>query len=342
LFSTDGLILALRLAYLLFTLAIGTCAVVVLRKVVPWRYLVGGALAYVAIVPLSLPTLSYNTLAAGFLSLGATLGACYLFANPRPALPAIAGVCHALAAVAYPSLVLAGPVFAVGLWLAGRRGGRPALAYALGFVCTLGAFGALVVWLGVGNVARSWSFTRSYAMFGGGSAKLHWWAHSILVWSIHALPLSVALVIAVLALRRSGRWQRVCLALLPVSGLTLLLYGHHDSRAEIFVILFAVFAWLFVATQSRSSGTKVALVAWLLAPCTAAGVLTAYTSANGLMSAAIGLAPLVLLSGVWLWPPGSREDGRDAPGRWTRWLPVAAAVSPFSGLWSTGTLRFLT
>lgn len=345
LFSNHGLILALRQAYFLFVAGVGIVAFFALRRVVHWPYLLAGGLAYLSLVPLSLPTLSYDTLSAGLLTYGVLFGLRHLLAK-RSRLSLLAGgCCHGLAAVAYPPIAVAGPVFAAGMWVAASAGrsqtkhgvhrlrdGLPsALWYGLGFAAVLIVFGVFLLSIGMQSVLDSVSYTRSIATFGGGVDKLRWIAVDTVRLATIWLPLTVPLVAAVvLAGRRRRRLRDVLILLVPASGVFLVVTGLSAPyvSAMKFVILFAVYAWLAVCVQLKGSVSRRILIWWGLVPVTAVGAATAYTSSNGLISAAIGLAPMLLLGSVAASLSNSwavAESGPGISGRRT-WLPVVSAI----------------
>jgi hypothetical protein len=83
--------------------------------------------------------------------------------------------------------------------------------------------------------------------------------------------------------------------------------------------ILALYLFLFIPVSRREAGAK--LVIWVWAPAVIAGVMTAYTSALGLQNSAVGLAPTLMLCGLFLaWSLVAAFDG-------TPWLAMAALVA---------------
>jgi hypothetical protein len=104
--SQDGLVVALRHAC--FALVAGAAALCVLlsRRVVTQPWLLIAELGYMVPVPFSVASLSYSTLAAGFLTYGFVRGLFFLVTVRASPLIFAAGMCHAMAAAAYPPVML--------------------------------------------------------------------------------------------------------------------------------------------------------------------------------------------------------------------------------------------
>jgi len=364
-FSSEGLILALRMAYLLFVAGIGALAFILLRRVVRWPYLLGGGLAYMCIVFLSIPTLSYNTLSAGFLTYGVLFGLGHLVAERGRWSLVASGCCLGLAGVAYVPLLAVGPVFAAGMWLAasgGRRrttadapstrvGLRSALWYGVGLAAVLALFGALVLIFGVQHFLDAIAYTRSLSSFGGGAGKLRWLAVDATRLVTAGLPLTILLVVgALLAGRRRRGLRDLLIALVPATGILLVVMAQlrdplvalvpatgallpvWGQYAPVFAsklaILFAVYTWLVVCLQLERSSPRWTLFWWGLVPATAAGAITGYTSSNGLINAAVGLAPLLILGPVAASFSEDQDLAEARPAARSRRLvlPIASAI----------------
>ena len=62
--------------------------------------------------------------------------------------------------------------------------------------------------------------------------------------------------------------------------------------------LAAPYLYLFVPAERREDGAR--LLLWIWAPALLVGAMTAYTSADGFVHAAVGLLPGVVASGLFL------------------------------------------
>ena len=322
--SQDGLILALRHAYFAFVCGVAALSVLLLRRVVPWPWLLAGGLGYMSLVPFSLPTLSYNTLAAGFLAYGFIVGLNYLIVSHAKPLLCVTGFCHGMAAVAYPPLLLVLPLYAIvlGLLRPGTRI-RCAVYYALGALFVLSVWGAVMLIIGIDNVSHAFAFNREMAAGTAGAAGTASKLREVLLigpanWAARVAPAALLAIVAILAGRKRRSLRRWCLGLIPVAGLCLLATGDQSPFLSVpfyrsvllywsgpfcywsvlYIILLALYAWLVALYELEPSDTRRCLFLWGLVPALCAGVVTAYSSANGFVSAWVGLAPSVLIACV--------------------------------------------
>ena len=308
--STSGLILALRLVYFVFVFGIAVASLACLRRIVRWPWLLAGGLAYLSLVPFSLPTLSYNTLAAGFLSYGVILGIAHMLGSGRAWLMFAAGLCHALAIAAYPTLLIVAPVFALALWKAKPKSARRSLIlYTAGLAVALVPYAVVLRAFGIHNILNVYSFNSQVHGFGGLSkiAALYrsaiGWAASVAV----AVPLVAGVVIA--GTRRPVLRRRF-LALVPFAGLCLLLTRTPPvTWAVSYLILLGVWSWLTVLYDiDPAEAAKRCLILWGLIPATVAAAVTSYSSTNGFLAAWVGCAPMIMVGCVAAslsWPPHS-------------------------------------
>ena len=84
-----------------------------------------------------------------------------------------------------------------------------------------------------------------------------------------------------------------------------------------YVIVYAFLApylYLFIPRERRMTGAQ--LLIWVWAPALVAGAMTAYTSASGYLDSAVGLAPAVVVSGLFLcWALEAVGRGRRTSAR---------------------------
>ncbi|MGD0997979.1 MAG: hypothetical protein ABR941_06635, partial [Thermoleophilia bacterium] len=213
-----------------------------------------------------------------------------------------AGVAQALAALAYPTLVLALPVTAACLACStpGRR--RRALrAWALGAGATLVAEALLLASFGVGNVLRCvhYQLTGWHTVNGASGAAKLWDVAAGATRHVELFPLVVVAALALwLAYRR---WPAARLALV-LTPLALLPFGEQlVSGADGFGVIYGLAApyfYLFVPIERRALATR--LLVWGYLPALAAGLVSGYSSANGWLQMDVGLLPAMVLSGVFL------------------------------------------
>jgi len=352
--SQDGLVLALRHAYFAFVGGVSILSVLLLRRVVAWPWLLAGGLGYMSLAPFSVPSLSYNTLAAGFLAYGFIFGLNYLVVSHARPLLCLTGFCHAMAAVAYPPLLLVLPVFAIvlGLLRPGARA-RNVVWYGAGALLVLSVGGALILIIGPSNVLHAFSFNRemaaSAASAASGSAKLK---EVLLVGPVHlaarVAPAALLAIVAIVAGRKRSGLRRWCIALIPVAGLCLLATGDESLFRSapivrsvllywsgpfcywsvLYIILLALYSWLVALYEIEPSDVRRCLVLWGLVPAVCAGVITAYASANGFVSSWVGLAPSVLIAciatGLAARPSAALTER--TPAAWIQLAPVTAVL----------------
>jgi len=322
-----GLVLYTRHLYLLLMVGVAVVVFLLLRRLVRWELALLVASLCVTFIPWATPQLSYNTMALAFLTLSAALGASVVVVGGRRRLAVASGAALGLAVVAYPSLLFITPFWAVLLAFAhgtrtttllatgrlghdaqrsapetGRSAWRTVSGWTLGGLLVLVPVGLLSLSYGPHVLAASVRSTMegakaSHQLGGaakaiavvGGYERLIAWRPSLLVG---------ALVIYLVY----RRWPLVGRALLLTTPVALWLAAQRPELwASGYVIIFAFLApwlFLFVPAARRRPGAQLLVCVW--APSMIAGAMTAYTSAAGYVSSAVGFAPSVFVSGLFL------------------------------------------
>jgi hypothetical protein len=374
-YDPAGLVLYTRHLYLGLMVAVAVVALLVLRRLVRWELALLVSLPIATLVYRATPQLSYDTLAAAFLTLGAVLGVAVVVGGMSRWWLFASGVAYGLGVIAYPTLLFVAPFVAVCLALAlgegavgmlatfsvasageadsltagresGRRAWRAVSAWVLGGLVVVAPFGLYVLSFGVRTLERCWEYTVHAAQGTdvlGGAPKAVGVAGDFLHFVVSA-PYVLAALLAVYVLYRfRPGWGRAALVLLP---LVLLRAGRHAGLdAAGYVIVYGVLAaylYLFLPEQRRDTAAR--LLYWVWVPALLAGAMTAFTSSAGYRSAAVGLLPAVLASGLFLaWAleavatraeplaagPGSasRPDAASpTPGRSAPWLALVALL----------------
>ncbi len=116
--DATGIFLYMRYLYLAFVVAVSAAVFLWLRTQVRWQIALACAAVATAFVFWNVTDLTYNTLAAGFLTLGFVLGLWVVVGGRGWRFALAAGVCHALAVIAYPTLLFIMPFVAVAFVLA--------------------------------------------------------------------------------------------------------------------------------------------------------------------------------------------------------------------------------
>ena len=297
--GVDGVVLFVRNLQFLFSLLVGAAVFVSLREVLrSGSAALLAAVCAVAFVPFDIHGLSYNTLGGGLFTAGLLLAY-----RPRGWRLVAAGLCHALAVFAYPSLVLA---VAVGFLL--RVGWEPArwrkeiVSFALpAFVVAAAAFGAVVADAGLHNVVTGYRRSSDYLGHSGSAGKLvdvlhHQWT-TLHYWYL-VFPALALLGLAWVARRRLAP---LLLVALPVLVLPVSIGDALDSYTATleYVAHYGALALpLLVLVWRRPEARRLFAAVWL--PALVAGLTTAWSSNNGGVNFGVGFLPAVFVTTVLL------------------------------------------
>jgi hypothetical protein len=326
----DGIIMYTRHLYLIMTLCVAAATFVALRRLLRWQFAMLVATLYVTFVFIARPQLSYNTMGMAFLTLGVAFGLLGILSREggrgrlRPidrraaGWLAAAGLMHGLAAFAFPTLWIMPVVYAAALALTlrlqrrdgslpGVAPGRAPTLRALGAYCG----GAAVVLLAEAGVllAFGWAnlhYSFSYSYAGAQSiGQAGGWPKFVKVFGelvryFWGRPYFLAAGLALYLVLR--RWPHLARSLLILLPLPLYVAGHYYFLQEggfaiVFVFL-APYLYLFLPPERRAAGRL--LLLWAVAPALLAGIVTAWTSADGYQHAAVGLFPGFMASGAFL------------------------------------------
>lgn len=347
-----GLVLYERHLYLALAVVAAACVFLLARRSLSASLAGLVAAPVVTVVLFETPQLTANTLGALLLVTGAALGAiAVLHGTRRYAL--YAGIAFGLACVAYPTVGLMMPF--VGVFLAfgvgertvvilaqgtswrlpsgeidpsGRRAWRVLSAWTLGGVLVAAPVAALVVALaGVANLRRCWDYTIALARQLdqlGGTGKAVEVAAGFVGLLVDQWYLVVAAAVSLLVFRvrpGAGRWLLLLAA--PALWVTATTSPLHAAGAVIAYAIAAPYLYLYVPAERREDGAR--LLLWVWAPALLVGAMTAYTSADGSVHAAVGLLPGMVASGLFLaWGLAPLRRGGGAP--WPAVVGLAAVV----------------
>jgi hypothetical protein len=350
--GTDAAGLVLFGRHLNLGIAIGAAACVVLlaRRSLPAVLSALVAAPVVTVVLFETPQVTANTLAALLLAAGAALGGVTVLGGSRRYALA-AGVAYGLAGIAYPTLLLMAPF--VGVFLAGsvgdrgtgmlargalpssgpgatgRSAWRAVSSWALGLTCVVIPALALVTGIaGVSNLRRSWHYTLGVAETLdqlGGASKAVEVTSSFFALLTGEWYIVVAALVSLLVFRArpsAGRW--LLLLTPPALWVTATTGGLRAAGAAIVFALAAPYLYVFVPRRRREDGAR--LLVWIWPPALLLGAMTAYTSADGLERAAVGLFPGLVLSGLFLAWGLQPLRLRDGGAPWPAALGLAAVV----------------
>lgn len=278
------------------------------------------ALAY---VPFNIFGLSYNTIASLASMTGAVLLAGACLDRGRPSRVFFATLALALACFAYPTLSIAiGPCLLLALAqirrLKGAAIGRQALIWCLAAVSVSAA---LALWqlISVGGLDALdgvFALNQALAAQGGGAVKIARLAKEAAVQKVYLTGLLVLLAGITLAYARlgGGRWILIASGLFGPLLLALHQLHVHDKEPQTSASFVLSAMGLAAPFALRSVRGRVLEDRWVsLSLVTAlsvlSGVTVAWSSANGLHNAALGLLPaaLIFLGGLQLLGPISEQ-----------------------------------
>jgi hypothetical protein len=319
LFSSSGLVLALRAVYLAFMGGVAVSAYSYLRRVVGGPFALVSAAAVLVYAPLSLPTLSYNTLGVGLLTAGCFV-ALATIDDGGTRTGAWAGLLHGLACVAYPTIAAPVALFGVLSWWLAGRGRRAWCVWYLGGVAVIGvAAAAGLAAVGFDNVGRMLDSAGRFGLFGGGAYKLvRLFRGAVKLLGADRpwlLPLTTLAVALYYVRRRAGV---AVLFALPLAAL---------SFADLVPSLGQAYFWAGLAFPATIAAIMLwrdatecrPLVLGVLVPALACGAVMAYTSSNDIHQAGVGLLGSTVVFGALLALAAARVSGK--------WWPRASALS---------------
>ena len=322
--GVTGVVLFVRHLQFLLSLLVGWAVFSSLRVFLERSCALLIALAAVVFVPFTVHSLSYDSVGSSLFTVGCLLGVRSLVDRRPRRSAALAGACLGLAAFAYLPLVVPVAVcVAVRAALARRGrvgGGVPHALLALGLPAV--GMAAVVATAGFSTVVDDYRRSSRFLGQAGGLHKLHLIASH--EWT--TLPLWYALLPALVLLVILWRVRPV-LALPLLAALPFLARPPKvvDFAASLEYV--AHFGWLalplFLLVRRRHGATLLLLGVWL--PALVAGLMTAYSSANGGVNFGVGFFPAAIVAAVFL--VFAFEDALVGAGRAElRWLAVIPAA----------------
>lgn len=296
--STTSLIPFMRVMWFTFVCTVAFSGYSFMSRFMPRALAFAASTLFVIAIPFGIPTLSYNTLGAGLLTMGLALlamdavdGSTHWFRT----LPA--AVALVIAAFAYPPLVVAACVAAVCFAIASVRKGRlgAALTFGVAFLGLLGIIGCLMlVYVGPQQLLTVWRFSSGPGRDIGDIQRV------LLMGKQGARLAGVSLIAQALllavAVGLSGKHPNSRLAILFLPLLAVLTVNHFfEGHVLYWTTSFGLFSLVLLVYEPAGSGLRRAAV--VIAPAAiVAGGLTAVASTNLFMNAGLGLTPLLLLA----------------------------------------------
>ena len=348
-YDVTGYVLYMRHLYLLMMFVAAVAVFLLLRRLVRWELAALASTVFVTHIPWATPQLSYNTIALAFLTIAAALGAWVVVLGKGRRYALASGAALGVAVAAYPTLLFIVPFYAV--FLAFALGRRAVALLAEGTLspsarprrpadgaCDLAGLECLGPRWGGGPAAARAGDAQLRAAEHPAEPELHHGRRARDPSAGRRLQgserdqriLGLLHVPAVPHRRRAGGLSGVpplaTRRQSPARGCPLALWvaGQRPLlQASGFVQVYAFltpYLYLFIPRERREAGAK--LLVWIWAPAIIAGAMTAYTSAAGYVSSAVGFAPAMIVGGLFLaWSLEAVTKDR------IPWLALAALVA---------------
>ncbi|HSU54470.1 MAG TPA: hypothetical protein VLT36_10450 [Candidatus Dormibacteraeota bacterium] len=300
--GTQGLVLFLRLMFLGFNISIAALVYRVLRGVVDKNIALMTALFCIAFFG-EWPTFCYNNLGALFLLVALMLqfhAVSHAGIRPARAIMGLAGLASAFSVISYPTMLLpVGVSVAVALYFLRSAGPRMFAAFAVGFF--LGTVPVLAVAFSVGwtNVLSCVAATGRVWQAAGGDRVL-WLLNNIWdLWFPNKWVESGVVIIAGLGiLFRRSSLLLVLAAMVPLSLVGV--YSETWGAGFRYLIKFCLWSPLLFLLLKEKFAFLPRLFWCVCVPSLVAGLTTAWTSANGVSNAGVGLVPAAFVTTLML------------------------------------------
>lgn len=297
--GTDGIILYLRHVYLIFNMVIALIIFLVLKKKLVWQTALLFSFASVVFVPYSIPNLSYNTLGAGFFLLGLFLSYWVISNDKKPKYMFFSGLSHGLAVASYPTLFVAICVYAVFIRMLSSKAEKALLYYLSGGILIFLLILPVLLNAGLSNLKISYDYVTSIGLQGGGVQKLikvlnDLWRNFL---DKNGLLIVLVAIFAGMKLRKGI----FCYLLLffPLIYLYISVSSSDKNVAMKYVSYYSLMApYFYLFIKDKKSARHLLYLVWT--PSFIAGILTAWTSGDGYLNAALGLLPASMITTIFI------------------------------------------
>ena len=315
--GTAGLILFLRHVYLIFALFVGYNVFLAVRKTVGDAGAILIALMPVLFVPFNIPTLSYNTMGMGLLTIGVCASLRAVESTRPRRLFVVAGIAHGLACVAYPSLAVI-PLVQLVLIICFAPSPRRQFVYAYASPVAIigGLCAAFTLAVGLEHVVEAFDYTVSgppkyIEQFEGAGRQLR----------------SKGIVLAwLMALLVSARFARPLFVLFATTLPAVLFasLARHEAHTDTLFFVIYLGAMLPVFLAAVGDWTSIRNVAtWVMVPSIVGALAFSATSATGFWNSSLGWFVASVFT-VTFAAVVARRAFTPAIGRWAILLPIVA------------------
>lgn len=283
LMGSEGLVLFLRACFLCFVLAQSSLVFHLFKKRVGPASALALAALPVGFAPYCIPNLSYNTLGVGFCFAGSLLlfhsfGREWNTISRKSAL--VAGLCHGLCAVAFPTLI---SVVALSwIFLLCRRDSRRVIgAYTAGGALIAVPLLVFFPWQAF-QEAMAFTAGRFSTLSGWSGAKLYGLARDFYYWGPSKLWMAA---ITLLSLASRKKWLVVLTCALFPIGIWIDTYITEGTlQMSLYLLCLAPLAFFFVA--DRTQARTLMFIVWV--PSLVGALATGFTSTNATRASGLG------------------------------------------------------
>lgn len=293
--NTDGILLFTRHLYYVLNCLVASLVFLYIRTLIRWSTALLVASICVVFIPFNIPNLSYNTMGIGFFTAGCFWGIWVISKRRNPAYLLFSGFCHGLAIFSYPTLLIPSSIYIILLvCLCEVRKIRALLAYFLGGLPLALLLLNLILDSGISNVLISREYARSLG-YSANTEKVYSVMSFLGGAYIYTLPIFLALtaLYIIVAKKRSrlGAFTKALL-LVPLLVIPIIYYAYELECGCRFSIgylfyysILAPYFLLFISVDKELQ--KLFYIVWC--PSFIAGLVIAYTSGNGYVSAGLGM-----------------------------------------------------
>ncbi|WP_284643854.1 hypothetical protein [Paenibacillus silviterrae] len=298
--SSDGLVLFTRHLYFFFMLLLSYFIYNLVVKSINKDVAILVSLPSVTFTPFNIPSLSYNTLGMGFLSIGLFLGVYTLQYVSNKKWMVLTGLSLGFAVVAYPTLIMPIIFYALLLLLHSirKKVATPFLFFTVGGCLAVLPLLLIANIVGIKNILLSYQYSTSVGVQGGSFSKVienietvytmfnNKW---VLVFTMFALCISYKYVKNLFSM---------LLLIFPFLAFDYDNY-QHIVASMVFIIYYALLApFLLIYLRKDVLSKRLFLYGWV--PSFIAGITTLWSSSNGYKSAAIGIFPGAIITSIYV------------------------------------------
>jgi hypothetical protein len=295
--STDGIILFNRYLFFIFYFVISYIVFRVSKKLIGWQTALLIACSCLAFIPFNIPSLSYNTLGCGFLTLGMIAGFSGIQHNKDSKYLFYSGILLALAVISYPTLVISVACYVLIMLLIIREHyWRNVLKFAAGGIVVLLPVLFVVLQAGVDNVLRAIEYFQSYGVHGGAISKFITEWDKLIVAIPHKIPLLISIALYLLSYKRFPIIGVIALLLFPVLLIDSNTFASITASMSLLINYSLVAVVLLLTNLKNDAVARIFWSLWL--PSFIAGNMLMWSSSNGYVASAFGLVPASLATAL--------------------------------------------